>query len=150
MPSVRTARPEDIDTCAGLLELLFSQEHEFVPDRQKQLSGLDLIIRHPDSGTVLVCEKDGAIIGMVVLLFIVSTALGKKVALLEDLVIAPGHRGLGLGSVLLDAACDHAAGRGLGRITLLTDHDNILAHTLYAKKGFVRSDMVVFRRFFGA
>lgn len=148
MPTIRTALPEDIDACAGLLELLFSQEHEFIPDRQKQVSGLELIIQNQQTGTVLVCENDGTIIGMVVLLFIVSTALGKMVALLEDLVIAPGHRGEGIGSVLLDAACDDAVRRGLGRITLLTDHDNVVAQTLYAKKGFIRSDMVVYRKLF--
>lgn len=143
---VRPARPEDIDACAGLLAQLFSQEHEFVPEASLQLEGLSMIVGNPESGTIFVCDKDGVVIGMVSLLLTVSTALGRKVALLEDMVVAKDSRGQGIGSRLLDHAIDWAAHQGLGRITLLTDHDNLRAQHFYESRGFSRSTMVAFRK----
>jgi GNAT superfamily N-acetyltransferase len=82
---------------------------------------------------------------MVSLLWSTSTALGGPVAWLEDLVVAPDRRGQGLGRALLAAAIDQARQRGLLRITLLTDHDNLPAQTLYASAGFVPSTMMPMR-----
>jgi GNAT superfamily N-acetyltransferase len=148
--TVRKASMNDIGQCADLLELLFSQEHEFTVDRRRQLKGLELIVSRPDRGVVFVMEEEGRIIGMVVLLFTVSTALGKMVAILEDMVVAPQFRAEGVGSLLLQRACDFAVAEGLGRITLLTDHDNTAAHEFYSAKGFIKSDMVVFRKSFSS
>ena len=80
------------------------------------------------------------------LLFTVSTFLGKKVALLEDMVVAPQWRQKGLGSLLLNHAIGFAEEEGLGRITLLTDGDNKAAQQFYRSKGFSLSEMVVFRK----
>ncbi|NTV01382.1 MAG: GNAT family N-acetyltransferase [Chlorobiaceae bacterium] len=146
MEFIRIAVENDIPQCARLLSYLFSQEHEFSPDPELQEQGLGMIVGQPSAGTIFVCELEGAIIGMVMLLGTVSTALGRKAALLEDMVVSPEHRGRGIGSRLLEHACDWAVKQGFGRITLLTDGDNDDAHRFYAAKGFSRSDMVVFRK----
>lgn len=146
MATIRIATKQDIPECAALLGILFSQEHEFRPDPLVQARGLDMIVGVPSVGTVFVCEKEEAIVGMVMLLGTVSTAIGRKVALLEDMVVAPECRGEGIGSLLLEHACDWATRQGFGRITLLTDGDNEDAHHFYASKGFARSEMVVFRK----
>ncbi|NTU68213.1 MAG: GNAT family N-acetyltransferase [Chlorobiaceae bacterium] len=146
MEPIRIAAEKDIPQCARLLALLFSQEHEFAPDKKHQEQGLGMIVGHPSAGTIFVCEKEGLIVGMVMLLSTVSTALGKKAALLEDMVVSPEYRGQGIGSRLLEHACDWAVRQGFGRITLLTDGDNEAAHRFYAAKGFARSEMVVFRK----
>ncbi len=83
---------------------------------------------------------------MVMLLFTVSTFLGKKVALLEDMVVAPESRNKGLGSLLINHAIAFARREGFGRITLLTDGDNDAAQQFYRSKGFSQSEMVVFRK----
>jgi len=146
MPTIRIAEPRDIDACVRLLHLLFSQEHEFVPDSSKQVAGLEMIIGNPSTGTVFVCEAEGRIVGMVALLSLVSTALGKKVAMLEDMIVETDFRGQGIGSQLLDYACNWANENGYGRITLLTDGDNEAAHHFYETHGFSRSSMVAFRK----
>jgi len=79
-------------------------------------------------------------------LFTVSTALGSKVAILEDMIVAPEFRGKGVGTRLLERAVKLATDKGCARITLLTDRDNVAAHGFYRKGGFSRSDMIVFRR----
>jgi GNAT superfamily N-acetyltransferase len=146
MPTVRIAEPGDIEACTRLLNVLFSQEHEFTPDLKKQEAGLGMIIGDSSAGTIFVCEADGNIIGMVSLLNLVSTALGKKVAMLEDMIVDPAWRNQGIGAMLLDYACRWAQENGYGRLTLLTDGDNLPAQRFYAAHGFVHSTMVAFRK----
>jgi ribosomal protein S18 acetylase RimI-like enzyme len=86
---------------------------------------------------------------MVLILFTISTALGRKVAILEDMIVSPDFRGKGVGARLVEQAVGLATDEGCGRVTLLTDHDNSLAQLLYHKCGFSKSDMVVFRRLTG-
>jgi len=146
MMNVRIAGLQDIEPCVRLLGILFSQEQEFVPDSTLQKKGLDLIIGNPETGAVFVCEEEGEIAGMISVLATVSTALGARVALLEDMIVAPGHRGKGVGTMLIQHAFRYAESRGYGRITLLTDHDNVQAQRFYQQKGFSRSDMIVLRK----
>ncbi|WP_076792336.1 GNAT family N-acetyltransferase [Chlorobium sp. KB01] len=146
MPVLRTAVAEDIAGCTTLLEILFSQEKEFAPDSEAQSRGLAMIIENPGMGRIFVCEIDGEIQAMVLLLFTVSTFLGKKVALLEDMIVAPAWRTRGIGSLLVEHAIGFARKEGFGRITLLTDSDNEQAQQFYRAKGFSRSEMVVFRK----
>lgn len=145
-PNIRIANAADIPQCATLLAELFSQEQEFTPDTSLQEKGLELIIGNPSAGVIFVCEHGGVIVGMVNLLFTISTALGKRVALLEDMVVKPVARGRGFGSMLIEHACDWAMKEGIARITLLTDGDNEAAHRFYASKDFTRSDMTIFRK----
>jgi len=146
MPQIRIAENRDIGPCARLLGILFGQEHEFTPDIRNQEIGLGMIIGNPSAGTIFVCENDGDIIGMVTLLTLVSTALGRKVLLLEDMIVDPAWRARGIGSRLVEHACGWARDHGYGRITLLTDGDNDSAQHFYSGKGFSRSQMAVFRK----
>ena len=130
-----------------LLGILFTQEADFTPDPRKQERALRQILAHSDSGTLLVARQaSGAVIGMVSLLYLISTACGGRVALLEDLVVDPALRGGGIGQRLVDAAIAHAEAVGCHRITLLTDNDNHAAQRFYARAGFRPSAMRVLRR----
>ncbi len=146
MNQIRTAAAGDERQCAALLAILFAQEKEFLPDAEAQARGLAAIIGNPELGRIFVFESGGLIRGMVMLLFTVSTWLGKKVALLEDMIVAPEWREKGVGSALVDHAIEYAKTEDFGRITLLTDSDNQSAQRFYLSKGFSRSEMVVFRK----
>ena len=87
----------------------------------------------------------GEVIAMVSLLFTISTALGGRVALLEDMVVNPKHRGQGIGSQLLGYAVEFARTYQILRITLLTDHDNSAAKQIYQQQGFQQSGMQAWR-----
>lgn len=140
------ATADDIPALSGLLNVLFSQEAEFTPDAEAQQRGLGMILGNPDIGTILLARNaDGEVQGMVNLLWTVSTALGARVALLEDMVVAPAARGLGVGSRLLNAAIAEANRQGCQRLTLLTDADNVDAQRFYRRQGFVPSPMAPWR-----
>jgi ribosomal protein S18 acetylase RimI-like enzyme len=142
---IETATLDDINALCDLLAVLFSQEAEFKPDHQAQKTGLQAIISNPDIGIILLARHNDKVVAMVSLLFSISTALGGRVAILEDMVVLPEQRGLGIGSALLNEAISTARDSGCQRITLLTDSDNTIARGFYEKQGFVRSSMLAFR-----
>ena len=135
----------DIPQLCELLELLFSQEAEFQADHAIQAVGLRQIIEHPERGQILVVRDGSSIVGMVNLLFTVSTALGGRVAILEDMIVHPSQRRSGAGSQLLQAAINAAQVAGCLRITLLTDCINAPAQRFYQRHGFILSDMIPLR-----
>jgi GNAT superfamily N-acetyltransferase len=143
---IEPATLDDLNELAELLFDLFSQEEDFVPDREKQLRGLRLILEQPSRGRIFVLRNQHKIVGMINLLITISTAEGGFVLLLEDLVIHRDHRGHGLGSRLLNYALDFARQKKFLRITLLTDRPSE-SRKFYLKHGFVESGMVPMRMF---
>ena len=142
---IEMAIKSDIPTLCILLDYLFSQEVEFKPDHKTQSRGLRMILNNNNIGNIFVAKKNEKIIGMVILLYTVSTALGERVALLEDMVVSPDERELGIGSMLLDHAVKYANEKGCKRITLLTDKMNIRAQKFYKQHKFNCSSMIPFR-----
>ncbi|MDC7243505.1 MAG: GNAT family N-acetyltransferase [Sphaerochaetaceae bacterium] len=137
----------DIERLCELLETLFSFEKEFVPNKEIQKKGLLHILENSDFGTIFIVKVDNHIVGMLNILYTFSTALGSKVAILEDLIIDKEHRGKGYGKKLVDFALEDCKAKGCKRVTLLTDHTNDIAKEFYNKMGFEDSSMVVMRNF---
>jgi GNAT superfamily N-acetyltransferase len=142
---ISLATVEDIPQLCELLALLFDQEAEFRPDNALQAEGVRQIIEFPERGRILALREGQSVIGMVNILFTVSTALGGRVAILEDMVVRPDCRSRGAGSMLLEAALAFARSSGCLRVTLLTDSANDPAQSFYKRRGFSRSDMVPMR-----
>lgn len=142
---IEPAKLSDIPALCDLLNLLFTQESEFEADHRTQSKGLACIINNPEMGSILVARQVDKPVGMVNLLFTVSTAQGGPVALLEDMVVATALRNSGLGSQLIEKAIELAKFRGCKRITLLTDQNNHAAQGFYAKFGFKPSTMLPLR-----
>jgi GNAT superfamily N-acetyltransferase len=128
-----------------LLALLFAEEEDFQPNKEKQSLALKEIITQPSIGRILVLREGDYVAGMVNILFTVSTACGGKVSLIEDMIVHPTHRGNGLGSKLLQAAIAFSQNEGCLRITLLTDRANDPAIRFYQRHGFEMSAMVPLR-----
>ena len=143
---IRQAVIADIPQLCDLLSLLFTQEADFTPDAGRQARGLRLILEQPQVGRIYCAtDNDSVVVGMVSLLFTVSTAEGGVAAWLEDMVVHPHRRGHGIGEQLLQEAINQARAAGCSRITLLTDAGNEPAMRFYSKAGFARSQMVPFR-----
>src|SRR4051794_3488020 len=130
---IRQATVADITQLCELLTLLFTLEADFTPDAERQARGLRLIIDQPDIGRIY-CACDGdKVVGMVSILFTVSTAEGGLAAWLEDMVVHPDQRGQGIGERLLNEAVNGARAAGCSRITLLTDATNDSAMRFYQR-----------------
>ena len=142
---IEPATEADLDELSEMLGELFSQESDFRPDKEKQLRGLRLIFEQPSRGRVFVLRRNGAIVGMINLLFTISTAEGGFVILLEDLVVHTQYQGQGYGNRLLEHAIDFARKKNFLRITLLTDRPENVAQSFFRKHGFVDSSMIPMR-----
>ena len=142
---IEPATLEDLPRLTDLLVDLFAQEADFKPDRAKQMRGLRLILEEPSRGRIFVLRQNGEILGMINLLFTVSTAEGGFVILLEDLVIHRDHRHHGYGDQLLQHAIQFAREKGFVRITLLADRDHDESLRFFKNHGFVESTMIPMR-----
>jgi N-acetylglutamate synthase-like GNAT family acetyltransferase len=141
----RVATQKDISQITELLNILFSQEVEFVPNKEKQERGLKMIIENPSIGTILVAEQSNKIVASINILYSISTVLGAKVAVIEDMIVDPSMQKDGIGSKLIQFALSFAKEQSCERVTLLTDKNNTLAHKFYSKNGFSQSTMIPFR-----
>lgn len=142
---VRQAIPADVPQLCELLSLLFAQEADFQPNAERQARGLRLIVEQPEVGRIYCATDSDGIVGMVSILFTVSTAEGCRAAWLEDMVVHPSRRGQSIGDRLLREAVSGARAAGCSRVTLLTDATNSSAMRFYGRAGFVRSQMIPFR-----
>ena len=142
----RVATLEDIPVLCKLLWELFSQEVEFTPSKEIQEKALKKIIEDKSIGDIFVAVKENKVIAMVNVLYTISTALGEKVAILEDMVVFKEFKNQKIGSSLIEFALDYLEKNSFKRVTLLTDSNNFNAHNFYKKHEFTKSSMIVFRK----
>ncbi len=137
---IRPAIHDDLPFLANLLEELFAIEDDFVIDAQKQIRGLQLLLDVPNS-TILVAHINDRIVGMVSMQQLISTAMGERVGLIEDMIVHSNFRGQGIGSMLLNSVITLSKQLGYGRLALGVDLRNTSAKSFYTQLGFQSSNM---------
>lgn len=137
---IRRAADSDIVQMTHLLSELFSIEDDFTIDTEKQSRGLKLLLETPNA-IVLVVQEGECVIALATLQTLVSTAMGERVGLIEDVIVQEPHRGRGIGKSLLDALITESEKAGLKRLALGADHRNHNAIAFYQKHGFTASHM---------
>jgi ribosomal protein S18 acetylase RimI-like enzyme len=142
---IEPATIDDLPALASLVMELFTVSGDFAPEQAVQERGLRLILEQPSRGRIFVLRNDDHLIGMVNLLFTISTARGGFVILMEDLVIHPDHRGQGFGGMLLEHVIEFARRKDFKRITLLTDKISAESQGFFRKHGFDYSNMIPMR-----
>ncbi len=145
-PRIETATIEDLDEITELVMELLEIQGDFTPIRENQMNGLRLILEAPNRGRIFILRNDHSIIGIVNLLFTISTAVGGMVILLEDFIIHPTHRGQGYGSRLLKHVYKFAHDKKFMRITLLTDKISSDSQKFFQAQGFHHSSMIPMRK----
>ena len=145
--TIRSAQHVDRDAMVALLEALFRIEADFSIDKARQHRGLTLML---DGCRKHVCLKVAvvgeSVVGMGTAQTLVSTAEGGLVALVEDMVVAPSHRQMGIGRMLMSAIENWARDRGATRLQLLADHTNGRALDFYAHLGWQSTRLICLRR----
>lgn len=129
-PTVREATPSDVQT---LCALVGDMEHEtfdldaFAERFASQAAGG----RH----TCLACERDGEVLGMLNLRIEDQLHHARPAAEIMELVVAGGHRGEGLGAVLLERAQRLAVERGCEVLEVTSKTERTAAHRFYEREG---------------
>jgi ribosomal protein S18 acetylase RimI-like enzyme len=89
---------------------------------------------------IYVAAGPAGLLGFVQLYPSFWSVAGCRSWILNDLFVAPGHRGSGVGRALMDAARTHAEQSGAGGLDLFTQKSNHTAQRLYAAAGWKRED----------
>lgn len=142
---IEPATLDDLPRLVDLTMALFELEEDFTPDRAKQERGLRSILEQPSRGRIFVARTDYELLGMVNVLFTISTAMGGFVILLEDVIIHPDFRGQGYGTKLVEYVIDFAKRKDFKRITLLTDKISEESQRFFERLGFRHSSMIPMR-----
>ncbi|RPF72518.1 GNAT family N-acetyltransferase [Aurantiacibacter spongiae] len=98
----------------------------------------------PDGETLLVRDRNGSIIGLLVLAW--SPDGEARYATIEDMAIASEHRGEGLGRIMLDAAIERASASEADWVFLESGHANEDAHHFFEHNGFAKISSVFGKR----
>ena len=101
---------------------------------------LDLVLARPELGFVWLAfaEQNGARVpvGACVVCRAISTSRGAIVAKLDDVTIASGWQGRGVGGAMLGSLCEALRADGIARIDTACHRDNEGAWRFYARLGF--------------
>ena len=89
---------------------------------------------------LVVAEREGAVIGAFHLTIIQYVAYrGGRVAQIENVIVDPAARSLGVGAAMMGWAIDEARRRGCIRVQLTTNKARKRAHRFYERLGFTAS-----------
>jgi GNAT superfamily N-acetyltransferase len=143
--SINLAAAADIEALADMIAIIFSLEKDFHADRQKQIAGLNLLLADSRS-RVFVIRRNNLPVGMCSAQLVISTAEGGYKALIEDVVILPGHQGKQLGSTLLSAVGSWAETVGAKRLDLAADIGNAGALAFYHKTNWQKTNLIMLQK----
>jgi GNAT superfamily N-acetyltransferase len=137
--AVRRAAVADAREVARLL-------HDFNTEFSEPTPGVDAIARRARellaTGDMTALLAGQPPHGIAVIRFRPSIWLDSLDAYLEELYVAPEHRGRGVGRALLEETMEIARATGAGRIELCTGETDTAARALYEKCGFTNRESV--------
>ena len=137
-PRVRLASPADAGVAARLLHD-FNEEFESPTPASEVLAARLEPMLAGDEWTEVLLGGDPPI-GIAVLRLRRSIFEEGLTAYLEELYVAPDHRGEGLGTAVLEAVLERSRERGAAWVEVSTSEDDEGARRLYERFGFINRE----------
>src|SRR6266508_2387166 len=109
------------------------------PDEDRNRSFFRRFLAPSDDGLLLAAWKDDELVGFATLYWTFSSTHATEAALMNDLFVAEGHRGEGIGLALIQACAAASRDRGMHHLEWFTALDNATAQRLYERTGAERS-----------
>jgi GNAT superfamily N-acetyltransferase len=133
---VRLAEPDDIPALVAILAADSLRDGEDPAELGAYRDALNEIAA--TAGAAVLVAADGPkVVGMCQLVtFRHLQARGGRCAEIESVHVAEGHRGAGIGTMLLAAAIERARAAGCYRVQMTSDKSREDAHRFYLRHGF--------------
>ncbi|MET8044736.1 GNAT family N-acetyltransferase [Micromonospora sp. NPDC005215] len=133
--TVRAAQLSDVDDLVRLLELMHDGVRE-TPASAREVELLEEILSQQNR-QLFVAVTGGQTVGTVDIVVVSNLSRdGSPWAVVENLVVDPSKRRLGIGRALMTAAIDYAEGSGCYKIQLVSNSARANAQALYRSLGF--------------
>jgi GNAT superfamily N-acetyltransferase len=144
----RTARPDEDDRVVEMCLALYREDPSSRPVEPEQVRRtLGTLRREPWRGRAVVLELDRGVVGYALLISFWSNELGGEVCDVDELFVAPEHRGQGHGTALFTAIERGEVWPGSAvALALGTTPDNVRARRLYERLGFAAVGVSMVRR----
>jgi ribosomal protein S18 acetylase RimI-like enzyme len=136
MSGPRLAQLADLEAILAFHRDFFEKDH-YPFHEEETRANLALLLSDPSLGRVFVIEEGGTATGYLVLTFGFSLEFSGRNALVDELYVAPGHRGHGHGTRALAAAEELCRELGIRAIHLVVERYKEAAQALYRRVGFV-------------
>ncbi len=143
---IRKAEVFDINQMLQLFEQLFSIEEDFTFNEPVQSQGLAMMLNDNQHRCIMVASSGKQVMGMCSAQLFVSTAEGGMAALIEDMVVAKTYQRQGIGKKLLHAIETWAVQKGVKRMQLLADRNNVKALDFYKKETWSTTQLICLRK----
>ncbi len=132
-PVVRAATAADAESIGRLLHDFNTEFSEPTPTPERLAARIEELLHEGQTAVLLSGEGPH---GLAVLRFRPAIWSQGLECYLAELYVVPSMRGNGLGRALMDAAIEHARGRGADYMDLGTGEDDAAARALYESLGF--------------
>ena len=134
---IREARLQDLQAIAALLDQLAEATSLHSPVEWASLkSSFQTMLRCPDIYRNYLAVDGGRIVGLVSLILYKTLLHAGGTALINELVVAEGARGRGIGRRLVQRVIEVAREQGMDEVEVGTEKDNIPARRFYKSQGF--------------
>jgi GNAT superfamily N-acetyltransferase len=143
--NVGVVREGDI---ADLLPLMraYAEFYEVVPDDTRLEGIARMLIAEPHEGVQFIARgDDGEALGFATVYLTWETLDAGRLAVMNDLFVAPAARGGGIGAALIEECRRFAHERGAGKLAWQTAPDNLTARRLYERVGAEREEWVDYK-----
>ena len=143
---IRSIRPEEREGLLALYRLLHPDD--ILPE-EGRLESVWKIICAGDRVQCLVAAENGEIVGSCMIAVVPNLTRGcRPYAVIENVVVRPDCRRLGIGRALIDRALDRAWEQRCYKVMLMSEADNASAHRFYRSCGFDpdRKQAFIYRR----
>ena len=132
----RTAVPSDVGQVLEFMRALNEEDGATPFQADRAEAALRSLLGEPDRGRVWVIERAGSPAGYLVVTWGYSLEFHGRDAFIDELYVAPAHRGVGLGRQAVELAEAACRAYGVGALHLEVETGNERAHALYRQSGF--------------
>jgi GNAT superfamily N-acetyltransferase len=139
---IAVVREDDLRDLLPLMRA-YSEFYGSPPDEERLSGVARMLIEQPHEGVQFIARgEDGDALGFATVYMTWETLDAGRLAVMNDLFVAPQARGRGVGAALIEECRRFAADRRAGKLAWQTAPDNQVAQRLYERVGATREDWV--------